>query len=468
MNYQSRDSVIHNLIDLIYNIDLLSIDHQKLSHDAKRHLLDSLGCAIGAINSKPTVISKKIAPKVTDSLSSTIIGHQWKTTPEYAAFSNTIMVRYLDYNDTGIGGHPSDMIPAILALAEPMRVDGKKILEAIIISYEVVSVLRKAGFYKLRNKHVDQIQNVIGSAVGAGIILDLNEFQMANAISLAVTPSVPIRVTRTGTISDWKGCATAHSSMMGVLAARLAKEGLTGPELPFDGISGLRALLNLEPFDFHETRENARTLTGIEAAGFKLFPAEYSSQGPLHILCNLHHRLNVDDIKAVEIGLHWGGWHEIGGGQGDAIEKWNPKTRESADHSMPFLAAIALLEGSVNKKSFSGEKFQNNIILEFMKKIYVYEDTELTKIHSGEIPKWPSIVKIKLNSGEVINEKITYPKGHPFRPASDEELEKKFIDLSLEFLSEDQISSLLNIIWNLDQKVSIEKLMAILKDISFE
>ena len=205
-----------------------------------RHLVDAIGCAIGAISSRPALVAHKIAATAMSNSGSSVFGLDTKTIPEFAAFANTAMIHFLDFNDTGIGGHPSDMIPAILALAEPEKASGEKVVQAIYAAYEVVACLRRSGLYgtKLRRRHVDHVQSIFGSVVGAGMILELDFEQMANAISLAITPNIPMRVFKTGELSDWKGCAGAHCAMMGVFASRLAKEGLTGPNRPFEGFSG--------------------------------------------------------------------------------------------------------------------------------------------------------------------------------------------------------------------------------------
>jgi 2-methylcitrate dehydratase len=190
----------------------VTLTHESLTPQsiqaATRHLIDSVACALGALDSRPAKVARTIADTASSTFGASVFGLPHRTTPEYAAFANTIMVRYLDFNDTGIGGHPSDMIPAVVALGEPLHVSGKDIVRAIHAEYEIVAALRRGGF-SLRDRHVDQVQSVLGGVVGAGIILGLDLPRMANAISLAITPNIPLRVTRTGMISDWKGCATA-------------------------------------------------------------------------------------------------------------------------------------------------------------------------------------------------------------------------------------------------------------------
>ena len=320
-----------------------------------RHLVDSVACALGALDSRPARVARTIAGAASSTRGASVFGLAHTTTPEYAAFANTVMIRYLDYNDTGNGGHPSDMIAAVLAVAEPLHASGKDVITAIHAAYETYAAVRRGGLFGnvLRNKHVDQVYATIGGVVGAGVILGLDVPRMANAIALAITPNIPLRVTRTGIISDWKGCATAHAVMNAVFAARLAEQGLTGPARPFEGLAGFYQMLDIPPLDLAEIGQASNGLTAIESTGLKYFPVDYNAQGPLASTLALREQVSVDEIEQVIVSLHWGGWHAIGGGAGDHDEKWNPLTREVADHSMAYAIAVALADGELTVDSFA-------------------------------------------------------------------------------------------------------------------
>lgn len=425
-----------------------------------RHLLDSIGCALGAKNSRPAVVARRIAATVSSDAGASVFGLSSKTAPEFAAFANTAMIRHLDYNDTGIGGHPSDMIPSILALAEPLHSTGQKVIKAIFAAYEVVAGLRRGGLYgtKLRKKHIDQVQSVLGSVVGAGIILDLEFEQMANAISLAITPNIPMRVVRTGELSDWKGCATAHNSMMAVFAARLAKEGLTGPNKPFEGIAGFYDLTDIGPFDLTGLGLIVKGLSAIESTCLKWYPSEYNSQGPIGTILQLRPEINIEEIESITIALHWAGWHEIGGGQGDKDEKWNPSTRESADHSLPYLIAVALVDGEITLDSFTDERISDPRLRPIMQKINIIESAEMTREHAGELPKWPSVTNVVLKNGKQIHRHSGIPKGHPLNPLNDIEIKEKFMNLSCRNLSENQAIDLYETTMQIEKLGDINKL----------
>lgn len=420
-----------------------------------RHLIDSIACALGALAAPPVGVARRIAATARSDFGASVIGSPARTTPEYAAFANTVMVRYLDYNDTGIGGHPSDMIPAVLALAEPMHASGLAVARAIHAQYEVVAGLRRAGMM-LRHRHVDQVQAVLGGVVGAGMILELDLAAMANAISLAITPNIPMRVTRTGELSDWKGCATAHCALSAVLAARWAGEGLTGPPAPFEGVAGFYELLGVGPFDLDGLGQPRDGRSAVESTGLKFYPAEYSAQGPIGAILALRPSVaRVEDVVRITAALHWGGWHEIGGGQGDRAEKWNPTTRESADHSLPYLLATALVDGEITPDSFGPDRLRDPAIRALMARVEVVEDAELTRRHAGDIPLWPSVVGIELADGRRSRQEAGPPKGHPFNPLSDAELEAKFRRLSAPVLDEAGTRRLLDSLWALPELADI-------------
>lgn len=423
-------------------------------HALTRHVVDAVGCALGALDSRPATVARRIAATAGSRVGASVFGLAERSTPEYAAFANTAMVRYLDYNDTGIGGHPSDMIPAVLAVAEAVHASGRRVLAAIHAAYEVVAALRRGGLSPRRH-HVDQVQAVLGGVVGAGFVLDLDLDRMANAIALAITPNIPMRVVRTGRLSDWKGCATAHSALMAVLAARWAEAGLTGPERPFEGIAGMYDMLGMPPLDLTGIGRPSDGRSAVESTGLKFYPAEYSAQGPLHAVLGLRAGIRVADIREIDIALHWGGWHEIGGGQGDVEEKWNPTTRESADHSLPYLVAAALLDGGITTDSFSAVRLADPALHALMQRITVREDPELTRRHAGELPRWPSVVEIRLADGRCLRREVAMPKGHPLDPLSDAEVEAKFRSLCDPVLPAGQGQKLAETLWALDELADV-------------
>lgn len=146
-------------------------------HAATRHLIDSVGCALGAVDAPPAATARRIASTASSAFGASVFGLPERTTTEQAALANTCAVRYLDFNDTGVGGHPSDMICAVLAVAKATQASGRKAIAAMHAAYEVSAALRRAGLAP-RDWGVDQAQNVIGAAVGAGVVLGMDRERM--------------------------------------------------------------------------------------------------------------------------------------------------------------------------------------------------------------------------------------------------------------------------------------------------
>lgn len=431
-----------------------------------RHLIDAVACALGALESRPARVARELAAEAASARGASVFGLRQPTTPEYATFANTAMIRFLDFNDTGHGGHPSDTIAAVLALAEGRRASGPTVIRAIHAAYETYAGIRRGGLHgdMLRRRHVDQIYASLGAVIGAGVVLGLDAAGMANAIALALTPNVPLRVTRTGVISDWKGCATAQAAMSSVFAARLAERGLTGPPRPFEGSGGLCDLLAIGPLDLARLGEPSAGRCAVESTSLKFFPAEYSAQGPLHSALALRDRLRLDEIERITVSLHWSGWHEIGGGSGDSADKWNPVTREAADHSMPYLIAVALADGELTVDSCATERLADPALRDLMRKIVVRHDPELTRRHGGEVPLWPSRLGIELSDGRRLGVEAGPPKGHPLNPMSDAELEDKYWRLAERALPRRSAERLLDTMQSLERLADIGELTARFRD----
>ncbi|MGC1237680.1 MAG: MmgE/PrpD family protein [Acidimicrobiales bacterium] len=436
-----------------------------------RHILDAMSCALGGFPSGPATVARKVAATATSSNGSSVIGLREKTTPEYATFANTVMVRYLDYNDNGPAGHASDMIAAAIAVGESVGASGQDVILAVFAMYEVVAAIQRSGasIIDLRLKGIDQIWANVGAAIGAGMILGLSSEQLANAISLSVVPAVPLRVTRTGVMSNWKGCATAHGTMNGVFAAHLAAAGMSGPDEPFDGVDGFRSLAGIGPGALEDIGRPVDGLSAIEGTAYKYYPTEYNSQGPLSKVFQIAKNVDIEDIDQINVAIHHLGWHEIGGGQGDITDKWDPTTRETADHSLPYLIAVGLTDGAITVDSFSPERVSDPSLRPFMQKISVTHDPELTqsvKEQGGyEISDWPSIVTFRLKDGTEITERSSWPKGNFHNPMSDDELVEKFRTMSDRIMEHDQAEEFIGTLWRLDELDDINELTALFRGV---
>src|SRR5262245_54804042 len=270
-------------------------------HEAKRHLIGSFGCALGGSRSGPADIARRVAPVWHGAPAARILGDGRSTTPEAAAFANSVMVRFLDANDTYItrgSGHPSDMLGALLAAAESRGASGKDLVLATVAGYEIFGAL--ADQVSLRDRGWDQGVFVApAAAAGAGLLLGLSAEQMADALAIAATANVATRQTRAGDLAMWKGCATAVAAKAGLFAAELARAGMTGPTAAFEGRHGLWEQVT-GPFEVGALGGSF----AIERTNFKFFAAEYHAQAPIAMALGLRARVAVDEIESIDVRIY--------------------------------------------------------------------------------------------------------------------------------------------------------------------
>ena len=419
-------------------------------HQVKRTLVDTMGCAVGGFDSEPAAIARSMAGGISGNYPSRIIGSTVSTTPDLAAFANGVAVRYLDCNDSYFspgGGHPSDMIPAVLAVASPLRSDGPAVITAIALAYEV--------FCRLSDEVVasdlgwDQgIFSIIGAVCGAAKIMGLNRVQTANAISLAVAPHLPLGVTRTGELSMWKGCAAASASRSAVFSAQLAAKGMTGPGEPFEGRRGLweqaaGRVVQVPEFPIGDARAESDPFR-ITRTIFKAYPSQIHTQAPIGLALQLRQELPVEEIQSIHIDTYG----VAASTASSEPEKWAPKTRETADHSIPWLVAAALLDGTVSPSSFTDDHIVDPSLRDIMSAMTLVEDPEFTSRYPDE---YNCRITITAANGGIHSAQTSWPKGHGMNPMTDPEVDVKFRALARDALPEERCDQALRTLWNLDQ-----------------
>jgi 2-methylcitrate dehydratase len=416
----------------------------------KRTVIDTLGCGMGAVDSEPASIARRLAARVQGHPAARVLGTTQRTSADLAAFANTVLVRYLDCNDTYAArgtGHPSDMIPAVLAVADAHGADGRAVIVAITAAYEVFC--RMADTVPLAGWDQGMFA-AIGSACGAGKLLGLDRARMANAISIAITSGVPLGVTRIGELSMWKGCATAAANRTGVFAAELAAEGMTGPGHPFEGRDGLWQHVGIEPPKW-ERFGGEGTPFRITATSFKAYPSVIHTQGPIGLVLELRRQVAPSDIASVHVATY-----------ADAVrrtateaEKWDPRTRETADHSIPYLVAAAFHDGGVTPATFAPARIQDPALRPLIAKLRVTEDPELTRRYPAE-----SCTRIELTTtdGRRVTVETSHPKGHRRNPLTDLEVEGKFRNLAGAALGADGCDRALAEAWALEGAKSLDGL----------
>ncbi|MGC8664807.1 MAG: MmgE/PrpD family protein [Nitrososphaeria archaeon] len=352
---------------------------------------------------------------------------------DYASFYNSFLIRYLDFNDTYLSKeplHPSDMIGGILALASELKSSGKDIIEAIATGYEVGITLCDAG--SLRKRGVDHVVFLgVGAAAAASKLLKLDENKTANAISLALVPHIALRETRSGALSMWKGGAAAESVRNAIFAALLAKSGITGPELPFSGKMGLINVI-FSGKDFDDSVLDKMDGKGVLRTLIKEFPAEYHAQAAIEAALDIKLK---KDVKKVTVDTYEAAKTILA----DDASKWRPETRETADHSLPFLVSVTLFTQNFWFESY--DLIKDKKVIELTSKVEVNENEEYTRMYPSSLP-----VKITVEYSDSTKDSSyrEVPKGHYKRPMSREEIVAKAQKLGLDKKVIDYIENIEN------------------------
>lgn len=411
---------------------------------AKRRVVDSLGCGLAAYLAPPAKIARHLALPVAGPFGSRVYGSLVRTAPDLAAFANGVMVRYLDFNDTYRsvdGTHPSDNIPALIAVAEAVGKGGKALLAAMAVSYEVQC--RFADTVPFNDKGWDQpVAGVIACALGVGKILALSRDQLHHALALAIIPNLATHQTRVGELSMWKGCATAMGARQGVFAAFLAREGMTGPHDPIEGRNGLFAQAGGEKYELRPLAVRGQTFA-LSQTNLKRWPVRDSCQLAVDTGRDLRAKVRAEEIESLRVLTYRSAFRS----SVQDPELWVPQTRETADHSMPFSIAVTLLDGEVTPDTFSRARFLDADVLALMKRMKIEEDVEFSKqapgVRNCRIEAFTKDGKRYVTHRQLTAEDIG-------RGMSDEEVNEKFTRLTRNMIVPARRKQLLDLIRNLE------------------
>ena len=416
--------------------------------ETKKRFLDALGCAIGAFNESPIRSARKVAEENYPSKKSTILGTATKTSPDIATFVNGGMTRYFDFNDTYLSkepAHPSDNISSCLAVAQMKQKPGKDLILAIVLAYEIQC--RLCDTASIRSRGWDHVcYGLVSSTLSSGKLLGLSTEELENAVNIALNSHIAMRQVRVGELSDWKGFSFANASKNAVFSSLLAEEGITGPTPIFEGEMGfwkqVSGQFELDIDNFGGRKGSFK----LPETYIKYFPAEYHAQSAVWAAIELRKQIrNLEEITSVEIETHEAGYTILGKDR----EKWKPKTKETADHSLPYIVGVALLEGKVDNQSYSPKKIASAKILNLLEKISVKENTEFTQAYPTKIA---NRINVTLRDGSVVTNEVDVPKGHPNNPMSTQEIEEKFKRLTKNVLKESQVERIFKFVWNLEKQ----------------
>ncbi|HEY5706259.1 MAG TPA: MmgE/PrpD family protein [Terrimicrobiaceae bacterium] len=412
-------------------------------HEVKRRIIDSIGCALGALDAEPCVIARRVAESYSARPGATLIGTASRAPPDWATFANGCLVRYLDFNDTYLSkepAHPSDNIAATLAVAEAEGVPGRELIAAIALAYEIQCSLCDTA--SLRAKGWDHVTYVaISSALAAARLMRLDVERTTHALNIAGVSAGSLRQSRAGELSHWKACTVAHAARRGIFAALLAREGMTGPAPIFEGEMGFERLVSQAPLDSLVLSPDASL---ILKTSIKFWPAEYHSQSAIEAALRLRPQIdNVGKIESILIQSHDAAVEIIGSDPA----KWRPQSRETADHSLPYIVAVALADGEISERQFGPERFGDLALLGLVQRVKVEHHAELTKHYPKAVA---NIVTVRLRDNRQLREHVDYPPGHASNPLSDAQLEAKFHSLADPRLGRERASTVLETGWKLE------------------
>jgi 2-methylcitrate dehydratase len=405
-------------------------------------LLDSLGCAIGAHGCDTAEMGRSLAgPPASKELAGHIVGSKKPTAADAAAFVNACMIRYLELNDTLLpGGHPSDMLGALFAIAPQIGASGERLIAATVVAYEIF--IRMEISAHLREKGWDQGFGIsVGAAAGLASLMGLDPDVAQHAIAITAVANTPMRATRAGQLSLWKGAATAYAVRNAVFGVQLARAGMTGPEAPFTGRHGLVDLISgpieMPPFgntadDFFMPRIN-----------IKYWPVAYSLQPLVWAGIELSKQVRPEQLASVEVHTSWHSWHE----SGSEPAKWDPTTKATADHSVPYILAWTLRHGGIDQSAYVPESYLDPSIRPLMQLITARVDDEIEKEYQREVRMRVTATD---RSGKSYEVNIINPIGHAKNPVSAKDLAAKFARLCESRLSKRRIGAALKLWQNLE------------------
>jgi 2-methylcitrate dehydratase len=420
---------------------------EEARHQLKIRILDALGCALGAIEGPPIKMLQAQIEDFGGKPLTTLIGGG-KTAPDRAAFYNSALIRYLDYNDSYIAKketcHPSDNLGAVLAASEYARRNGREFLTALALAYQIqcrlsdVAPVRAKGF-----DHTTQGAYAVAAGVARG--LGLNQNGIANAVAMSGTAYNALRVTRTGSLSNWKGLAYPNTAFGATHAAFLAMRGVTGPLEVFEGNKGLMDAIT-GPFELDWMQEN---LEVVRRTNVKKYNAEFHSQSALEGVLELRAAQHVQPevVEGIRIDIFDVAYHIIGGGEEG--NKQRVRTKEEADHSLPYMVAVALLDGDVSPAQYQPERIMREDVQSLLHKVTILPNEELSKRFPSEMP---CHIQITLKDGRELSiEKQDY-EGFYTRPMSWEKAVAKFERLAAPFTDATQRAAIVEMVAHMETK----------------
>jgi len=437
-------------------------------HEVKRQVLDTLGISFGGYLSEPSQILQSMIKEMNGPAESTVFGSGLKTSCLYATLANGAMARYLDYMNRCFltkealinMGHHGECIPSILAVAERQHSTGQEAITAVALAYELLNKVSDSlgGNYKIlgvRGWTPETLRSPCIMALIAGRLLGLTEEQMANALAVAGSFNLELGIlfSPNEQVTMARNLRFPFGAYHGILGALLAKKGFKGPLNIFEGHHGLAEVVAGKEMDLEKLRQPRKGWT-IQNTWVKSLAADGNMQGHLEATLTLvkEHDIKPEDVAEVRIKAT----SHTHRRQGNPASRRHPETKYAADHSCYYTTAVAILDREVGPDQYSDEKLRDPRVRELADKVTVEADPELDRFESS------GIVEITTRRGEKFRCEVLRPKGHPMNPMTDADIEGKFRSMARKFMHDQQMSQIINAVYNLEKLDDIGGLIKLL------
>jgi 2-methylcitrate dehydratase len=429
-------------------------------YQAKRFLLDSLACALGGYKQHDVEIALDVLDEIGGAGPCTVIGSGKRMDAVSASLANALMVRVMDYNDIywkQDPSHPSDIIPAAMAACERTGSDGRELIVGIVLGHEFEMRLCEAAFPGIRERgwHHATLTAFV-SPIVAGRALHLDWQKIQHAIGISASRHATLGAVTAGKLTMMKNTVDPMATQSGVLAALLAEKGYTGPEHVVDGKEGLTHCFGPE-WKLEVLTDGLGDSWRITQCGMKAFPTEALTHTPISAVLDLlkEHDLKPDQVTKIHIRSL--------ARAADILadpSKYDPHTKETADHSLPYVIAAAVAERQVTPLQFTPEKIMDPVIRAQLKKVEVVADPEIEKV----FPRLQRVVvTIHTADGRQLVKQLDFPKGDPRNPLTDREIEEKFAALAESVLTPATQRRVMDAVWNLEKLGAVSDLMKLLR-----
>ncbi len=440
------------------------VKFEDLSNDAiyqaKRFLLDSIGCALGGYQQHDVAIALEVLGEIAGPGKATVIGTGKQMDAVSASLANALMIRCMDYNDIywkQDPSHPSDIFPAAMACCERAGGDGRELIVGLVLGHEFEMRFCEAAFPGIRERgwHHATLTAFV-SPIVAGRMLHLDWTKMQHAIGISASARGTFGAVTAGKLTMMKNTVDPLSTQSGVFAALLAEKGYTGPEHVIDGKEGLVYCFGPE-WELDALTDGLGESWRITQCGMKAFPTEALTHTPISAVLALvkDNDLKPDDVARVHIRTTARGADIL-----SDPSKYDPHTKETADHSLPYVIAAAIAERQVTPLQFTMEKIMAPAIRAQLDKIVVVADPEIEKFFPG---LQRVAVTIRTTDDREFSNQLDYPKGDPRNPLTDKEVEEKFEALAGPVMTHAAQRRAIDEIWNLDKQASVTELMKLLR-----